>query len=307
MTELVILIVLIGLAVWIVKRSAKKVATTSADREDENQSLSRQSPSESAETCTSVGLFCAPLEAYGVERLQKAYWQVMRELQGLSESVDLLQAVMPEFLNALGDNKHAGCLLADTLMGIDWDWPKWHAFAKRQGYNTVPDVIEMVERQDLHAQLHRLLKADLVTLASSLSMVLPMSLKKTEMIKRLMTIEASHLESWSINAKNELLAKELQKLHRDMGRFLAGRISYIANQEIHYEQCSDPGYVSLHPYWRFICPNDIPTPAPKRCREMDQKVLPAAQAMQKFPMIPCDRLDCQCRFTTQRRVDEIAY
>lgn len=257
-----------------------------------------------AADCSPVsGMFCTPKQAYGEERLSKAYWLVMSELKGEGLTLNTLAALEPAFIDALDDSKRAGQLLADVFRGIDWDWPRWHGFAKRNGYSSVSDIAADAQAQSLNALLNKALKADLVALGASLNIALPKSNSKSEMINSLMALPPEQFGTWVESARLNRHATEADKLHRDMGRFVAVRISYLANQEQHYEQCTDPEVLILHPYWRFICPNDMPTPAPKRCRDLDQKVLPAAQAMKKFPKIPCDRLDCQCRFTTQRRLD----
>jgi len=236
----------------------------------------------------------------GADRVNTAYWQVMSELQGEGLTPDLMTALKPVFIDALGDPKRAGRLLADTFNDIDWDWPHWYSFAKPRDCNTVKDIRLAGAIQELHALLSGLLKDDLVALAASFDLAIKKSISKKEVIENLMLLPPEKLKDWVEDARLQWLEKQLDKVYLDMGRHIASRVSHLAINEHHYAQCSDPEAIRLHPYWRFICPEDWISTAPKKCRELDQKVLPAAEAMKIFPKIPCARLDCHCRFTTQR-------
>jgi hypothetical protein len=257
-------------------------------------------------TLTSAVVFdeSAPPDAAQEGRLAAAYWAVMSELQGEGITSDLLLELKPKILATLNDPRRCASELVKKLDGLSCNWPRWNSHARRQGYDTAKDVNQLSAEASLESLLNGTLKADLVALGREGGVALKESMTKAAMVKRLLEMSPEHLECWEFEKRESIKDKGLKKVEREMAEALIRRISTVAHEARHLEQMSDPDVVQLHPYWRFICPSDIGPKPPKKCRDMDQKVLPAAEAMKTFPKIPCERLDCQCRFTTQRRVDE---
>lgn len=243
------------------------------------------------------GMFCSPAEAYGADSLDAAYWTVMRELQGEGLSEELITAAQPGFIDELGDPRKAGRLLADAFSEIDWDWPRWYPFAKRQGHATVKEVRQI--KPTLPELFGLSLKAELLALAASLGRVLPKALGKREIIKQLMLLPARGFESWAEAARRNLLEAQLVKVRREMGQFVAGRICALAGMSRQYKVLQDSEVLALCPNWKFHCPSDLFPPVPKKCRDLNDKILPAKEAMKKFPTLPCERLDCHCDIYTR--------
>jgi hypothetical protein len=254
------------------------------------------------DTTRPVAAFGTPLQdLVGPARVAEAYWQVMSELQGTGLTPDHLTGMKSTFIDQLGDPKRAGRVMAEALDPIVWDWPRWHPFAKRRGYNTVQQVIQTTNAMGLHAMLQGSTKAELMALGASLELALPRSHGNVEMVQALMALPIERFDSWVKQTRQRLTEKQLLKTHREMGQFIACRVGQLALSADQYARYCDPDYMRLHPYWRFICPDDWLSTAPKKCRDLDQKVLPAAEAMKIFPTIPCARVDCDCRVTTQGR------
>ena len=238
-----------------------------------------------------------------MDRLGAAYWTLMRELQGEGLSEELIAAVQPGFIEALGDSRRAGRMLADAFSEIDWDWPRWYPFSRRKGNATVREVRQDVSDIALDELLAKSLKDELLALAESLGKVLPKNSKKTEVIRQLMLFPAQGFESWAEAAKKNLLEAQLVKVRREMGRFVAGRICALAGMSHQYEVLQDLEVLALCPNWKFHCMSDLFPPAPKKCRDLNDKILPAKEAMKKFPTLPCERLDCYCRISLSGRHD----
>lgn len=247
------------------------------------------------------GAFSTPLETYGEDRLSRAYWTVLGELQGDGLTPDMLNDLRPSFIAKLGDSRGAGKLLAEALGSVDWDWPRWQPFAKREGCDTVSDVREAHGEKDLRSLLEGTVKDDLVALAGTFGIQIKKSVKKSEMIDRLMAVPTKELEPWLTEARNRIRKLALWKVHCMMGHRIASRVNHLAHEELRHEQISDPDFQKLFPYWQFHCDeHHLSTRAPKKCRDLDQVMLPAAKARKVFPKLPCSRLDCHCRISAQR-------
>lgn len=317
MTSFLIFVGLLGVGLWTVKvlfgkkpdsMKAANVAVPTVTRNTPETERSTQTiavTSSSVSDGTASDMFCTPKQAHGEMSLSNAYWQVMSEITGDGLTSEMLTAIKPAFIDALGDPKRAGRLLADSLCDITWDWPRWHAFAKRRGYQTVMEVPQMTGKPDLYALLYGTLKADLVRLGESLDVTLPKSLSKTEMLKRLMVLPASKFEIWVDATKDQRPVTEVQKVRREMGRFIASRVMTLALRSEQLQQRLEPGFVALQPFWKFECQDDPDNHPPKKCRDMNGKVLPMDQARKHFPSLPCDRLDCYCEIYTRHKLESI--
>lgn len=257
-------------------------------------------------TLTSAVVFgeSAPPDAAHEGRRATAYWAVMSELQGEGITSDLLLELKPKILEALNDPRRCASELVKRLDGLSCNWPRWNSHARRQGYDTAKDVNQLSAEASLESLLNGTLKADLVALGREGGVALKESMNKAAMVERLLEMAPEHLECWEFEKRKSIKDKGLKKVEREMAEALIRRISTVAHEARYLEQMSDPDVVQLHPYWRFICSSDIGPKAPKKCRDMDQLVLPMAEAMKAFPKLPCARLDCQCRFTSQRTPTE---
>ena len=229
--------------------------------------------------------------------------QVLGELEGEGLTPELLSAALPPFLDGMGDPRKAGVALAGALAPVPWDWPRWQPYAKRDGYDRVADFMALDAGMGLHALLHSATKAELVALGAMQQLAVPSKLTKAKMIEQLMGLPTANLQTWETLTREVWRTKQLMKVRRHMGERLASRAMHIAIEKNNLRQRSEPGYTRFHPYWRFICPEDAIESAPKKCRDLNQKVLLAEQARSAFPSIPCARIDCCCRITTQTRED----
>lgn len=295
----------IGLLTWIARRLRKPDPVTSPavkhwQELTADKSVDIEQQNTSSPPAAILGMFSTPLEIHGEERLSRAYWTVLGELQGDGLSSSVMTALKSSFIAELGNSKKAGQLLATALDSADWDWPRWQSFAKREGHDTVSDVLAGLGDQDLQSLLRGTLKDDLIALASTFNIKIRKSMNKTEMIKMLMEVPHDQFEPWISETKKRARQDALWRVHCKMGDRIAMRVRNLAYEESRYETISDPDFLRFQPYWQFICDGPFPGQAPKKCRDLNEVILPAEEAMKIFPRLPCKRLDCHCRITTQR-------
>ena len=231
-------------------------------------------------------------------RIDAAYWKVARELQGEGVTDALLDAVQFSFKEALtsGDNRKAGRLLTDALEGIEWDWPRWYAHAKTTGHDTVADIHQWVSRLTAKDLMDKASKAELIGLAAKFGLTVKATDSKPVLIEQLGAVSRTKLKPALNPVAQQLLKKELLRCRRSMGLFVASRVSHLIYNDFRYQQLLEPGHRAVLPFWQFICVPD----ASKNCRSWNKKILPAAEAFQRFPTLPCDVLNCRCRINSLR-------
>lgn len=238
-------------------------------------------------------MFSDPISTYGKASLEQFYWMVCRELTGIGPSDELFASVQPGFLSALGDSKEAGGLLTHALAGIEWDWPRWKEHAAKEGYDTVDGLHKWAARltsKDLVAEAS---KPELTAMASTLGLTVKPSATRQVLIDQIATQPPAKLKALLQPVMQRVLQKAVERCRRSMGQFVAVRVMNLANNAHHYQQLLEPDFRALRPFWKFVCVMDARPP--KACRTFNKKVLPVAVALQTFPSLPCDVLNCCCR------------
>lgn len=230
-----------------------------------------------------------------VRRYPGAFGMVVSELAGPTEVQQRMHASREDFLQLLGDSRKAGQFAAQVLDGLDWDWPRWHDYVKTSMYanDTLPDLRQQALRMKPSDGLDMMTGAQLKAVIKQHRATLPGRPQRSELVTAVKALPAG---AWAPEAKAHIqlwLNKKEQACRQKMGVRIASRIAHIALEVLRLKQRSDPGYLALRPNWEFVCGDK--DQAPKSCRKLHGKVLPAPQAMNTFPGLPCDRLDCQCR------------
>ena len=230
----------------------------------------------------------------------QAFVDVISELEGPPEIKERMFAGRHEFLQLLGDSRKAGHWVAQTLDGLDWDWPSWCEYVKTSMYanDTLRDLRQQASLMKPADALDMMTVAQLkAALKQHGGLPLPGKHQKADLIA---AVKALSITDWAQVANVQIQAwlnkKELV-CRQKMGARMASRISHIAIERRRLQQRRDPGLLALRPRWGFIC--SAPQSAPKSCKKLNGKVLPAQQAMSIFPTLPCERLDCCCRIEAQ--------
>lgn len=228
----------------------------------------------------------------------QAFEDVISELSGPAEIQHRMRIGRSEFMQLLGDPRKAGRWIEQTLDGLDWDWPRWHTYAKTFDEDTLQTLA---------------VEASKITQMDALSMMTVQQLKalllqhegqtsKGKATKDDILRAINHLHSDTMKVATQAqvqqwLSKKTTACRQKMGSRIASRISSIALGRMRIQQLTEPSFLALHPYWEFVCCES----APKSCKKHNGKLLPVSQALQVFPKPPCDRLDCGCRVVPRRQ------
>ncbi len=230
----------------------------------------------------------------------QAFTEVISELSGPPEILLRMRSGRAEFLQLLGDSRKAGQWVAQTLEGLDWDWPRWHTNAASmfEDDNTLPalraEASAIAQADALNMMTVPQLKALLLRHGSPLPTG---KATKADVLAAVQSLPPSVLNGVAQELVQQWLGKKVVACRQKMGTRMAGRISHIAMERMRLCQRSDPACLALRPRWQFICGD--PQSAPKSCKKFNGKVLPAQQALGTFPRLPCERIDCMCRIATQ--------
>lgn len=243
-------------------------------------------------------MFSPPHEVYPAADLQAAFSTVVAELQGSQEIARRLHAGRDEFLQLLGDSRKAGKWVAQTLGGLDWDWPRWADYVQTSFWDlTTPAALrEQADRMALGSALGLLTLAQLKKLLREHGGQAPAKAGKADVLKAVQALPADALAPIAQAQIQQWLEAKLLACHSQMGARMASRVSHIALERWQLRQRTEPGYLALRPRWEFVCEPE----APRACKRLHGKVLHVQQAMATFPVLPCARLDCRCRVETRR-------
>jgi hypothetical protein len=232
------------------------------------------------------------------DHLEVAFWEVVASLQPADIPMAKLDQLKPRLLASLSSGSEvAGKLLCSALSDIEWDWPMWHAWAKRDSCDSIPKIDTRILRLTPCALLDRQSKAELIKLCEIHGVVFRKSAAKKVLIGLLR--EALSPEDYSALAeplRGELRQGEHAVCRKEMALRLCSRIASIAHNANRYEQLTDPDFLSIGSHWQFVWVDDLVTP--RACKKFDQMVLPARKAYRVFPHLPCKHLRCSCRITS---------
>lgn len=236
-----------------------------------------------------------------IKRYPDAFEMVVSELAGPPEVQQRMHADREDFLQLLGDSRKAGQFAAQVLDGLDWDWPRWHAYAKASflAHDTLTDLRHQASCMKPVEGLNMMTVAQLKAVTKRQELNLPGKLQKAELVA---AIKALRPDTWSPEAKAQIqlwLTRKELACRREMGAAMASRVAHIALEKLKLQQRIDPGYLALRPNWRFECEGPSwGLDKPKDCKRLHGKVLPATEALLSFPALPCERLFCMCEIVT---------
>ena len=248
-------------------------------------------------------MFSPPHEVYRADDLQAAFGLVVAELQGPPEVVQRLQAGRDELLQLLGNTREAGQWVARALSGLDWDWPRWHSCVRDSflDLTTPPALKAQAAQMSAGEALGMLTVKQLKELLREHGAVSPAKAKKPDVLDAVLNLPSHALQREADVQIARWLEAELLACHREMGTAISGRICHIAHERLRLRQRSEPGFLALRPHWEFVCEEpSFGFEKSRACQKLHGKVLPAAEAMKVFPLLPCDRLGCGCRIETRR-------
>jgi hypothetical protein len=233
------------------------------------------------------------------EHLEVAYWSVMANLKSDEIPLELLRELCPKFLAAVASNHRTAVdLLLETLKDYEWDFPEWHALPKSSREMSRGEVTEWANRIRPRTLLEEATKPSLELICKQHEIYVPSKAKKAEVISALLkSLTPAALDLAILPIREKMAAAAMIASRRDIADFICGRISSIGHNANHYEQLSDPEYVALCPFWKFIWVDHFGD-APKSCKKFDGKILPVEKAKRIFPHLPCKRRNCHCRVTS---------
>ena len=232
----------------------------------------------------------------------QAFANVISELDGPQAIQQRMHAGQEEFLQLLGDPRKAGHWVAQKLDGLDWDWPRWHAYVKTSGYNnhTLPALREEAAAMTQADALNLMTMPQLKSLLREHGSTVPVSkATKANVLAAMQSLPSIALDEATQEQVRQWLSNKAADCRQKMGARMASRISHIAMERRQLQQRNATDLLALRPNWKFICSD--PQSAPNSCKKFNGKVLPAQQAIGTFPSLPCDLLDCRCRIETCRK------
>lgn len=247
-----------------------------------------------------TGLSSAPRASWQMsyeEHLEVAYWAVMQMLQPSDIPMSRLNDLKPKLLGMMnsGEEKAAHVLLSE-LADIPWDCPAWHKLPKRDRGESTTEVVADVARMKPATLLERALRSDLQSLCKTHGIRVLSKAKKPEMISALRNALSPDVFAEIAFPFGASLAAALQNSGRkDMAAFIVSRISGVARNAHRYEQLSDPEFVLLRPFWKFVWADY--GEAPQACKKFNGKILPIDEAKRVFPHLPCKSRRCNCYLT----------
>lgn len=209
-----------------------------------------------------------------------------------------LEAVKVEILSASYEGlSKAGYAVENALSGIAWDWPLWHDFSRKEGYDCLPSIASELSKTTIAQCFDGATIGELSKLCKDHGTKVS-GRKKIDYIGTLLaTIDEDSAKELARTFLERTKKKRESDCRRLMGGHLAARISSIAYHLFRYEQLLHPSMLSVRPIWKFVCgEND----SPRRCRKFDGLTLPASIAQATFPKLPCGCLRCHCFLTAHR-------
>ncbi len=245
-------------------------------------------------------MFSPPHEVHEAADLEEAFSTVAAELQGSPEVPQRLHARRGEFLQMLGDPRKAGQWVAQTLDGLEWDWPRWCDYVRMNELSnaTVPQLRAQASEMQPAEALDMLTTSQLKELLREHGGKVQAKTKKTDLLQAVQALPNEAWEPVCHTLIQQWLEYELLICHQEMGRWLALRIHSIAMAQTRLRQLSDPELLARRPHWEFVCAQ--PEWPPKPCKKLHGKQLSAAEAIKAFPALPCERLNCACRIVAKQ-------
>ena len=237
----------------------------------------------------------SPDEAYNAVDLEEAFSTVVAELQGAPEVAQRLHAGRNEFLQLLNDPRKAGLWVAQTLNGLDWDWPRWRDHVKTSGLKplTVPALRKQASKIKPAEALSMLNISEIKELLHAHSGKVPTNAKKDNLLQAVQALPLGTLDSIVRPVVQQWLDIELWDCRIKMGGRIGLRIAQLCYARQRLRQLTDPDLLLRRPQWEFFC-GDQTSPS-KSCQRLHGKTLFASEAIKAFPTLPCERLDCACR------------
>ena len=223
---------------------------------------------------------------YDPADLDHAFGLVVSELDGPAEVARRLHTVRAEFLRLLGNRYALGKWVVQTLEGLDWDWPRWHA----SGYVTLPELRAEAGGMKAVDGLSMLTVPQLKALLREHGGQAHSKATKADVLRAVCALPSEIWEPIAHDQVQQRLETKMMACRREMGARMGSRISHIALQRWRLRQLTSPEHLALFPRWEFMCPSD----GPKSCKRLNGKVLPVEQALKAFPALPCARLNCCC-------------
>lgn len=229
---------------------------------------------------------------YDPADLDHAFDLVVSELDGTTEVAQRLHTGRAEFLQLLGNRHALGKWVVQTLEGLDWDWPRWHA----SGYITLPDLRAEASGMKPVDGLSMLTVPQLKALLREHGGQVPGKATKADVLRAVCGLPSMAWEPVARVQVQQWLETKMVACRREMGGRMASRISHIALERLRFRQLTSPEYLALFTRWEFMCPSY----GPKSCKRLNGKVLPVQEALKAFPALPCARLDCCCWIASRR-------
>ena len=227
--------------------------------------------------------------------MEIAFWSVVKDVSAtVAIPVAVFDEALPIYLGAAGASRKAGAVLFDALSAFDWDWPAWYFYAKKEGYDTISDISTSICDLGANKLLAQLSVPDLRRISVESGVKPHTGVTKAGLVDLL---ASSSNTAWLGGILDDLRKRQHQVLTTQvrlkMSEFLATRIMSVAHNMYRYEQLRELDADCRGTTWRFVwC--GATHDAPRVCKKFDEVRLPRAQAMRRFPTLPCKFLQCGC-------------
>jgi hypothetical protein len=227
-----------------------------------------------------------------------AYWSVVKDLIAPEDiPIALLKAALPEFLASSGSASKAGAVIISHLNGIAWDWPAWHAFAKKTDRYTLTEITTSVAKIRPIDLLVTLAVPELKRRCKDREIIPEKKATKDQIVVALLKATKDGSEEKLFDRiRRQILEKESHQCRKQMALHMAARITKVAYTMERYEQ------LKSFPFWRFVWGGGADIDAPKECRKFNNEKLSATEAKHNFPVLPCDYLQCGCYIVGDSRI-----
>ena len=229
------------------------------------------------------------------ELVEIAFWSVVKDVSATTAiPVAVFDEALPIFLGATGASRKAGAVLFDALSAFNWDWPAWYFYAKKEGYDTISDIAASVCDLGANKLFAQLSVPDLKRISVESGVKLQSGATKAGLVD---SLASSSNAAWFGGMLDDLHKRQHQILTKQarlkMSEFLATRMMSVAHNMYRYEQLRELDADCRGTTWRFVwC--GATRDAPRVCKKFDGVRLPRAQAMKRFPTLPCKFLQCGC-------------